>query len=130
MPHEYVNVKIRRSWSPERRARDKARRERGHRYQRSYVPNPVSAQDTGALIHEELEVVNFIKNSGETWVKMWPMLNMIARTKPYPECRVKTQTTLALVTRMITEKKLIRHRKSNTVALAPWLCGIKCVQEI
>ncbi len=73
------------------------------------------------MFWEEKEVVVFLR--GRDWVKLWSALNELSNTRHDPawKSRPKRQALLALVGRMIKEGKILRHRNSNTISLAPWL---------
>jgi len=119
---EQYNLKRRRQMSPERLKLDQERRAKLRAKFARYVPNPMKPADTAKwMVHEELEVIDRIRNSGQVWVKMWPFLNELAGLGPEMDRRPRRQAYLALVTRMIHEKKLIRHRLSASLALAEWL---------
>lgn len=130
MTNEYRNKKLRRSWSKERRAADKLRRERQRAHLVAYVPNPLKPEETKAMAEDETQVILYVRSSGDVWVKMWPMLNDLSRAAHESERRPRRQALLALVTRMISEGKLIRHRATNTLSLPPWLRGIKEDQQV
>lgn len=118
---EVYNLKRRRRWAPERLILDRERRAKARAKFTSYVPCPLKPADTVRMFREELEVIERIRNSGEIWVKMWPFLNELAGLGPERDKRPRRQAYLALVTRMISEKKLLRHRLSSSLALAEWL---------
>ncbi len=121
MTPEAYNKSRRNRWAPERLVLDRERRAKIRSKFNRYVPNPLRPQDTGRMVHQELEVIERIRSSGEVWVKMWPLLNELAGIGPEADKRPRRQAYLALVTRMISEKKLLRHRVSATLALAEWL---------
>lgn len=122
-PHEAYNYRRnqRSSWPYERLVLDRERRAKIRSKFNRYVPNPLRPQDTARLVHQELEIVERIRSSGEIWVKMWPFLNELAGVGPEMDKRPRRQAYLALVTRMLSEGKLLRHRISATLALAEWL---------
>lgn len=111
----------RRQWPEERRLRDIARREKLRTKFIHYVPNPLAPADTLGMVWEEKEVIQYLRGRG--WVKLWKALGELSnsRSDPVWKSRPKRQGLLALVTRMLREQKLLRHRKSNTITLAPWL---------
>ena len=121
MTTENYNRSRRNRWPPERLVLDRERRAKIRAKFNSYVPNPFRSHDTVRLVHQELEIIERIRCSGEIWVKMWPLLNELAGVGPERDKRPRRQAYLALVTRMISEKKLLRHRASSTLALAEWL---------
>lgn len=107
--------------SPERRAADRIRSAVLRRKFLRYCPNPLSQADTIGMAEEELNIVLAIRDSGQTWVKLWVLLNSLAGKGPELERRPRRQAYLALLNRLLREKKLIRHRPTNTIALAPCL---------
>lgn len=121
MTPENYNRHRRRAWAPERLVLDRERRAKIRSKFNRYVPNPLRPCDTARLVHQELEVIERIRSSGDIWVKMWPLLNELAGIGPEADKRPRRQAYLALVTRMIAEKKILRHRPSATLALAEWL---------
>ncbi len=116
---EFYNKARRRRMKPEVRARDLQRRARARRKFVQYAPAPLTPDDTVRLVAEEQEVVDYIRSSGSAWVKMWGMLNALTRTGHVALTRPRRQVLMAVVNRMLREKKLIRHRKTQTIALAP-----------
>ncbi|MES2697758.1 MAG: hypothetical protein V4773_30120, partial [Verrucomicrobiota bacterium] len=82
-----------------------------------YVPNPLRAEDTTGFVHQEHEVIMFLQAHPKVWIKLWSLINYLAGKGTVAVTRPRRQMFLAIITRMIREKKLIRYRPANLIAL-------------
>jgi hypothetical protein len=126
---ESYRKKLRRSWPPERRARDKARRDKARRVSR-YTPNRIRSADTVGMIEIENDLVGAFCRFDTAWVKLWQLLRMSVGNAPESIIRPHRQVRLAVLTRLIRERKVLRDRKHNQVRLADWWIGANFKSEL
>ncbi len=86
-----------------------------------YVPDPKRPGDTTPFTIEERALVEYFRSTRQTWLKLWPTLNELVGKGHVAVTRPRRQLLLALVQRLLNEKKLVRHRPTNSIALAPSL---------
>jgi hypothetical protein len=75
--------------------------------------------ETVHMVDEEQDVLNLI--SEQQPAKLWAMLNAIGRKAGIHkyQSRSSRQRLIPLVTRLVKEGKIIRHRATNTFTLGP-----------
>lgn len=117
---EFHNKAVRRQWSEARRRADLYRRTKNRKRFVQYCPAPLRPEDTVGLVEEEALVRQRLVESPHGWVKLWGLLNELThgRGGHVGLTRPRRQAMMALIQRLISEKKIVRHRKSNTITLA------------
>lgn len=74
--------------------------------------------DTGPLIWEELEMLNWLRDRRGQRIKTWTLINTFARQWLPARPKEKRPVAVALVSRLLKEKKIVRHRKSDTIRIS------------
>jgi hypothetical protein len=115
---EFHNKKMRRHWSPARRAADAARRAKMREWWYRHIPPPDAAVDSPAYERLLLDYLASLEAAGEPWVALWPLLNELGGRGNVYVTRPRRQAALRLVQRLIRERRLVRHRKTNSIARA------------
>ena len=115
---EFHNLRVRRRWSQERRDRDLARRVRLRVKFMQYTPVKYRPEDTLVNVREEREFIRTLREH-DGWINLWELLNLLTHKRggAVYDTRPQRQMLLALTQRLINEKRIVRHRKTNTICL-------------
>ena len=96
-------------------------RKRSHAYD-PWVPYPVEPEKTHSMVKEETMILNYLRNARRDghWPNIWVMLNKLGKHRgpTYSVSRPERQKLLAIFVRMVSDGKILRHRRTNTVSLA------------
>lgn len=93
-----------------------------------WVPHPVRPEDTVCLVADEQVILEWLAacQVQGVWPKLWDVMNVLSRRgsslhQKVQVTRPERQKLLAVLQRLITERKVVRHRRTNTISLAlPW----------
>jgi hypothetical protein len=114
----YYPFTRRRRWSTERQMRDRERRRKAGAHIRNYVVDPWTQEQTLLLVAEEQALLRYLQN-GRTFRPLWELLEeLVGEQGSEKKKRPVRQMWLALINRLISERKLVRYRKHNKVGLA------------
>lgn len=126
MALEFYNKKMRRNWTPERREADRIRRDKKRvAFDRLMAVAEIPQMDTPEYERILLEYIASLNASGEPWVKFWPLLNELCGKGTVHQTRPRRQALLQLIQRLIRERKIARHRKTNSIAVSSALLTVR-----